>query len=165
MRLSTARLELRDFVESDAEVMWSWRTDDSFADFLPGSSLEELRDFVRAVKQAPSRHQLMALEDGRPVGSFRIYEHGAQADIGCVLERGSWGKGLGTEGAKALLAYGFGERKLHRIWATVDVENARSARLVEKLGMRREARMRELRFMRGRWSDSWLYALLDREWR
>jgi aminoglycoside 6'-N-acetyltransferase len=163
VKVTTARLVLREFAEGDAEIMWSWRVDDAFAAFLPGSSLEELRAFVRGVVCHPTRHHLMALEGGRPVGSFRIYERGAQADIGCVLERGSWGKGLATEGVLALLDEGFRRRRLHRIWATVDVENERSMRLVEKIGMRREARMRELHFTAGRWRDAWLYAMLDRD--
>jgi RimJ/RimL family protein N-acetyltransferase len=39
-----------------------------------------------------------------------------------------------------------------------------SARVLEKVGMRREAQLRENMWMRGRWRDSVIYAVLDREW-
>jgi RimJ/RimL family protein N-acetyltransferase len=54
---------------------------------------------------------------------------------------------------------------LHRIWATYDVDNHASARVLEKLGMRREGHLRQSTRRKGEWRDSYLYAVLQPEWR
>jgi RimJ/RimL family protein N-acetyltransferase len=53
---------------------------------------------------------------------------------------------------------------LHRISATADIRNIASWRVLEKLGMRREAHFREHMRQREQWRDSFLYAILEREW-
>ncbi len=47
----------------------------------------------------------------------------------------------------------------------MDGRNTASARLLERLGMRREGRLRENAFLDGEWSDEVIYATLAREWR
>ena len=74
------------------------------------------------------------------------------------------GRGLAAEGASALLDLAFGRLAAHRVYAHLDVRNAASARLCERLGMRREATMLEDEFDDG-WQDSATYAMLRREWR
>lgn len=160
MRLRTSRLVLRPIVASDADVVWSWRGS------LPAVSLPGMRRFVRGVRRDPTRHTFIALAAGEPVGMFRIYERGLNdADIGCVLARPAQGLGYGTEGARALLDFGFRRLKLHRIWADCDVDNVRSIRLMTKLGMKREGRLREHRLVGRTWRDSLLFAILDHEWK
>lgn len=55
--------------------------------------------------------------------------------------------------------------KLHRIWATCDINNVASAGVMEKIGMQREGHFRQDMFLRGEWRDSYLYALLEDEFR
>ena len=61
------------------------------------------------------------------------------------------------------LAFGFGDLGLHRVWAHCVAENAASARVLEKVGLRQEGRLREHEVFKGRWWDTLLYAILDRE--
>ena len=82
-----------------------------------------------------------------------------------VLHPALWGRGYITEAARALLAFGFTELDLHRVFVDCDPENIGSARVAEKLGMRREAHFVENAWLKGEWRDSLIYALLDREWR
>ncbi len=63
-----------------------------------------------------------------------------------------------------MLELGFGRVDLHRIFARCDVGNAASWRLMERLGMRREAHFREHAIFKGRWDEEFHYALLQREW-
>jgi len=70
-----------------------------------------------------------------------------------------------TEAARALLTFGFGQLRLHRIFATCDPANTASARVLEKIGMQREGLLREHEWVKGRWRDSFLYAILDHEWK
>jgi len=70
-----------------------------------------------------------------------------------------------TEAAQIIVGFGFEELSLHRIYATCDPANVRSAKVMEKLGMRWEGHFREHQFVKGTWRDSLLYAVLEHEWR
>jgi RimJ/RimL family protein N-acetyltransferase len=87
-----------------------------------------------------------------------------QAEIGFTFAPAHQGRGYATEAARALLAYLFGERAKHRVRACCDARNAASARVLERLGMRLEGRLRESTWMKGEWTDDLLFAMLDREW-
>jgi RimJ/RimL family protein N-acetyltransferase len=64
-----------------------------------------------------------------------------------------------------MIEFGFNGLGLHRIWAECVAENQASARVLEKLGMQREGRLREKRWMKGRWWDTLIYAILEPAWR
>ena len=73
------------------------------------------------------------------------------------------GTGVVTEAARALLGAGFRHLDLHRVFATCDVRNTGSYAVMEKLGMRREGRLRRDRQVKGAWRDTYLYAILAEE--
>jgi len=54
---------------------------------------------------------------------------------------------------------------LHRVIGRVEARNIASARVLEKLGMRREAHFVENELVKGEWQSELVYAILDREWR
>jgi RimJ/RimL family protein N-acetyltransferase len=64
-----------------------------------------------------------------------------------------------------MLALGFDGLGLHRIVGRLDARNTASARVLEKLGMRREAHFVSNEYLKGEWTDELVYALLDEEWR
>ena len=63
------------------------------------------------------------------------------------------------------MTYGFDQMGLHRIAARTGRHNERSWRLMERLGMRREAHFRESQVVEGVWCDEFAYAVLAGEWR
>lgn len=69
-----------------------------------------------------------------------------------------------AEAVRALVGYGFQALDLHRIWADVDPGNVGSWRVMAKIGMRREGHLLENAWIAGEWQDSYLYAVLKREW-
>jgi [ribosomal protein S5]-alanine N-acetyltransferase len=75
-----------------------------------------------------------------------------------------WGRGYCTEAAGALLAHAFGPLGLHRVHATHLTRNPASGRVMQKLGMRHEGRMREHFLKWGVFEDVERYGILDREW-
>ncbi len=87
-----------------------------------------------------------------------------QADLGYVFNPQYHGRGLATAAVRGLLGFGFQQLNLHRIVATTDVRNERSWRLLERVGMRREARFVHNSFIKGEWVDDFVYAMLDNEW-
>jgi RimJ/RimL family protein N-acetyltransferase len=101
------------------------------------------------------------------IGSFLLRlvsrEH-RQGEIGYMLNPSHHGHGYATEGAARMLQLGFEWLELHRIVARLDARNDASARLAERLGMRREAHLRENEFVKGEWVDELVYAILRTEW-
>ena len=63
-----------------------------------------------------------------------------------------------------MLALGFGELGFHRIFARCDARNAASYKVMERLGMRREAHFIHNELFKGEWGDEIWYAILQPEW-
>ena len=104
----------------------------------------------------------------RPIGTcllFRYEEGSARAELGYVLGRPFWGKGLMREGLAALISCAFGPMNLRRIEAEVDTRNQRSSRLLNGLGFTREGVLRERWVAKGELKDVEIHGLLSREWR
>lgn len=88
-----------------------------------------------------------------------------QGELGFVFNPKYGGKGYATEASRAMLAIGFDEYDLHRIYARCDARNAPSYRLMERLGMRREAHFIHHARFKGEWDEELYYAMLQDEWR
>lgn len=87
-----------------------------------------------------------------------------RAEVGFALARSAWGRGYLAEALPALLAFGFDTLGLHRIEADVDPRNARSIRVLERVGFQREGFMRERYHLAGEIQDAVMYGLLRHEW-
>ncbi|GAA5195783.1 GNAT family protein [Microbacterium jejuense] len=87
------------------------------------------------------------------------------AEIGWILAPHAQGRGYATEAARLLLALAFDELGLHRVYAELDPRNTASVRICERLGMRHEGHFVEHMRLKGEWTDTGHYALLEREWR
>lgn len=86
-------------------------------------------------------------------------------EIGWVVAPAHQGRGYATEAALALLAHGFGTVGVHRIVATCQPQNTASVRVIQKLGLRREAHFRKCVLAPdGTWWDEYLFAMLEEEW-
>ena len=87
-----------------------------------------------------------------------------QGEVGWSLHPDAQGHGFATEAAREMLRLGFDVMGLHRIVAECDPRNEASIRVMERLGMRREAHMLDTRFIKGEWVGSMIYAMLESEW-
>jgi [ribosomal protein S5]-alanine N-acetyltransferase len=81
------------------------------------------------------------------------------ADFGYILHSDYWGRGYGTEIAKAMVRFGFEQLGMHRIWATCRPQNIASSRVLEKAGLKYERYLKEHKKIRGSWVDSCLYTI------
>lgn len=86
------------------------------------------------------------------------------AEIGWILSPAARGKGYATEASRLLLDLAFGELGLHRVHAELDPRNEPSVALCRRLGMRHEAHFIEHMWLKGEWTDTGVYAILEREW-
>ncbi|MFF8829246.1 GNAT family N-acetyltransferase [Streptomyces sp. NPDC015131] len=87
-----------------------------------------------------------------------------QAEIGWVFAPRHTRRGYATEAARALVSVAFAQLGAHRVFARLDVLNTASARVCERLGMRREAHLVENDLDGDRWGSEYVYAVLAREW-
>ena len=89
-----------------------------------------------------------------------VRERGSRGEVSYNVVRPRWRQGVMTQALPALIDYGFGALRLHRIEATVTPGNLASAALLERHGFMREAVLRDYAFWKGRYWDQWLYARL-----
>ena len=176
MIIQTARLTLREFVEGDWPAVLAYQSDPRYLRLYAwtGRTEPEVRAFVAGFVASQAvvprlKYQLaITLRDGgKLVGNcgVRLAEpRGRIGDLGYEISPEHWGLGYATEAAQAMLGFGFGELGLHRVWGECVPENAASRRVMEKLGMRREGRLRHTRWYKGHWWDMLVYGILEGEW-
>lgn len=172
--LQTERLLLREMEPADWSGVLRYCGDPEVARFQPWDPADEAghRAYFEAVladrQHAPRRAYRLAIEHCRDrlmIGTYElIIQPPWEAEVGYFLERAAWGYGYATEAAQAVVDAAFTELGLHRVWATCAPENVASARVLEKIGMRREGHLRRHFRLREGWRDSYLYAVLDEEW-
>lgn len=177
MELQTKRLLLREFEADDWPAVLAYQNDPLYLRYYHWSERrpEDVRAFVQMFldqqKERPRRNFQLAVvlkASGQLIGNCGIRVNDPdlrEANIGYELASGQWGQGYATEAAQAVLRFGFQELHMHRIWATTIAANSASARVLQKLGMRLEAREREKEWIKDRWQDRLTYAMLDSEWR
>jgi len=140
---------------------------------FPVCSREESEKFLRdSLLEPPSdpwRSIVRAMADcasGKLIGlcGLVVLRGAEDGETWYLVDPEYWGRGIASEAVKQLLAFGFGALRLHRIWATCLPENPGSARVLEKVGMRREGFLVKNLKIHGVWKSSFLYAMLVEEW-
>ena len=174
--LKTERLRLRPFTRGDVEAVFAYRSREDVARYLfdPPLSREEC---ALAVQQrttqlgleAEGDRIILAVEtlDGVLVGEVSLIWRSVEArqgELGWIFHPDHQGRGYASEASARLLELAFTEADLHRVYARCDAGNAGSWRLMERLGMRREAHFREHALFKGGWDEEFYYAILRREW-
>jgi [ribosomal protein S5]-alanine N-acetyltransferase len=177
MELHTPRLLLREFRKSDWRSVHAYAADlkvtryTSFGPNTEGLTRTYVGYVLDAAREEPRRSFTLGIVE-RATGGF-LGACGLDlrpptdrlAELAYILHRPHWGRGYAVEASQALLAFGFDELKLHRIVARCDTRNTGSERVMQKLGMRREGHLREAEWIKERWIDVLLYAILQSEWR
>jgi ribosomal-protein-alanine N-acetyltransferase len=176
--VETARLVIRELAENDIEALHAWRRDPAYRRYLPMP--RQTRAAVEAELDAILRDQadyrrlryllgVVERKSGRLLGEAILKLSPAlrhrQAEVGWAVAEEAKGLGYATEIGRALLGAAFGQLKLHRVFAMCSTENLASRRVMEKLGMREEALLREHFRARERWWSSHIFAVLKSEYR
>jgi [ribosomal protein S5]-alanine N-acetyltransferase len=86
------------------------------------------------------------------------------AELGYCYAEVTWGKGIATDAARAVLTWAYNTLDLNRVHGQVDTRNTGSERVLGKLGFKREGTLREDCIVNGEVSDSSVFGLLRREW-
>ncbi|WP_269939769.1 GNAT family N-acetyltransferase [Arthrobacter sp. HY1533] len=148
--LETPRLVLREFAESDAGFLVALDGDPSVMRYLSNGTPTPLREIVEdhipaylAYHRASPDFGFWVAQDP-PSGDFLGWFHlrpgpgcpDAEPELGYRLRRSSWGRGLATEGSRALIDHAFLHTPATRVVAETMTVHAASRRVMEKSGMR-----------------------------
>ena len=155
MELRTERLVLRDFVADDWPAVLAYQRHPDYLRYYPWTARSEdavrafVQQFVEEQAPRPRRRFQLAVTlpgDGELIGNAGIRrkpENDWEADIGYELAPARWGLGYATEAARALVDHGFREMGLQRISSWCIADNAASARVLERLGLRLDRHRRK----------------------
>jgi RimJ/RimL family protein N-acetyltransferase len=163
-------LRLRPLTLDDVAAVHAFQSREDVARWVYWEPRDE--DEVRAVLEShiakpPESGVVLAIEvDGELVGTANLVigEH-RQGEIGFILHPDHQGRGYATEAAEAMLELAFETYDLHRVVGRLEPRNTASARVLERLGMRKEAHLLENEWVKGEWQSEAIYAILAREWR
>ncbi|MCG2611594.1 GNAT family N-acetyltransferase [Flavobacterium sp. SM15] len=148
--IETERLILRPIVLSDAEAMFVLDSNPNVNIYLgnnPVQTMEETIGYIeniqnQYIQNGTGRFAVVLKETNEFIGWAGIKfltepenNHVNVYEIGYRLQEAHWGKGYGSEAAKAWLDYGFTEMNIPKMYASVHKENAASKRILEKIGM------------------------------
>jgi RimJ/RimL family protein N-acetyltransferase len=170
--LRTERLLLRPFQDGDAEDVFAYADDAEWSHFLydipQPYSLQDAESMVSSAQETDWRvYPIFAVVlEGHVIGrtSADISARHNRAELGWGIARAHWGKGIAHEGVSAMIDFLFSTYELPRVFARADGGNERSWRLMDRLGMQREALLRSHRVGPDGRSDEIFYGLLREEW-
>lgn len=173
----TERLVLRPFTPDDLDDLHAIRDRPDVARYVPwepGTRKHARQVLERKTAEAGLEREgdalslAVQLPDGPVVGEVNLFwlsDTHRRGEIGFVFHPDHHGRGLAAEAVAAVLRLAFDQLGLHRVIGRCDERNPASARLMERLGLRREARLVEGEWFKGQWSTELIYAILEREWR
>lgn len=148
----TDRLLLRKPRWEDVHAIFEgWAQDPEVTRYLtwrPHERIEQTQEFVQSCIRAWEDERrfpyMIALkETGEVIGMIDPRIEGPKLGVGYVAARAHWGKGYVPEATRASLAWAFQQPPIYRVYATTDVENIASRRVLEKVGMQCEGLLRK----------------------
>ncbi|MEE4258719.1 MAG: GNAT family N-acetyltransferase [Bacteroidales bacterium] len=174
IELSTERTRLRLIESSDLNSihkLHSLPQTDKYNTLGIPESIEEtksvIKPWVLENETSSPRNYTFAIEnkaDDDFIGLFGLKlgkEKFKQAEVWYKIQPEYWNKGIATEVLARIMDYGFNALGLHRIQAGCAVENVGSIKVLEKVGMTREGRKRQVLPLKSGWSDNFEYAILE----
>ncbi len=174
MEFETERLLIREFKPSDQDSVYEYMSNPEVAKYMrfePHTPDHSKNYIEQAISKQNKENRtdfklaIVHIKENKVIGGCRINkETDIQAHIGYLLNQKYWGYGYATEVAKALVTVGFSELDVHRIYALCVPDNVGSWRVLEKVGLVREGRLRESILSQGKYCDAFMYGILQHEW-
>ena len=173
--LTTPRLRLRGFELSDAKQVQHLAGEFEIADttmaiphpYEDGLAENWIETHIPSYEAGKVVNFAICLpENNLAIGSISLMNINPlhrNAEMGYWVGKPYWGKGYCSEAAKRVLEYGFRELDLHRIYAHHMTRNPASGRVLQKIGMQHEGRVRETILKWDKFEDIEIYGILRRE--
>ncbi|MBQ3370610.1 MAG: GNAT family N-acetyltransferase [Mogibacterium sp.] len=145
MILTTDRLILRPWEDTDAELLYEYAKDERIgpvAGWPVHTSVKNSLEIIRTVLSAPGTFAVCLKEDGKAIGSIglmvgeqsNIGLPDTEAEIGYWIGVPFWGQGLIPEGVAEVIRYAFEDLHLENLWCGYFEGNDKSRRVQEKCG-------------------------------
>ena len=172
--LESERLKFRRFSLEDADDLLFLRSNDQvmrFMDIEKMTSIDEARKWIKNLLELYREQKgigwiIVEKESSTAIGNFQfwnLWPKHCRAEIGYILHPDYWGLGYMRETLKLMMHFAFETFKLHSVEANVNPVNDRSFRALEKIGFRREAHFHENYQFNGKFVDSFIYSLLQKD--
>jgi ribosomal-protein-alanine N-acetyltransferase len=170
--IRTARLLLRPWDPDDADAVYAYASDPEVARYMFWHRHESVADAHFFLNEVVAEgydkgflsYAICPLDlPEMPIGGVSVEwkpEEHQIMELGYVLARDHWGKGYAPEAARALLEHAFSTTPVERIFAPIFVENSKSRRAAEKIGLTLEGVLRSSLRLRGRRWDQSIYSIL-----
>lgn len=168
------RLLFRKILLSDAKDILLIRSNDDvmrFMDVPRHNSISDSEKLIQLVEESYNKEDginwaIIEKHSNGLVGYFGFFrmipEH-CRAEIGYALKPEFWGKGYMYETINRMVRFGFEAMHLHSIEANVNPLNKRSQKVLERVGFKSEAYFRENYLFDGKFLDSVIYSLLEKD--
>lgn len=169
MILRTKRLLIRPFDEKDGNDLYEIYRDATVCKYLLHDTWNEdnkVKEFQQKLTYGELRKEgkinLACVFDEKVIGDISICYTGMKetVEIGFAFHQAYCGKGYAYEAVRAVVEYLFKTHEIHRIQANLDARNLSSAKLCERIGMRKEAHFIKDYWNKGEWTDSYIYGML-----
>ena len=179
IKIKTERLLIRDHIEEDLVAMHELLSNEKTMFYLPGimkrrieDSEESLQVSISEAKSINRSKYFFAILDRKTNGyigeiGFTKKQESASGnvmDLGYFIKEEYWGKGIVTEASKAVINYAFNNLNTIKIVAGCVVDNKGSERVMQKLGMIKEAEFKNHVLLDNRFYDRVEYRFLKEEW-
>lgn len=170
--LETQRLVLRQFTLKDTDALFGLRGNEEvmqYMDRAPHYTAHDSESMIKAMSYSfqmlESINWAIELKD-KPgcigyAGIRNLMWQHARAEIHYALAPDLWGQGIMSEAMPAVIDFAFNKMTLHGIEANINPNNARSEKLLLKLGFKKEAHFRENYLFEDQFLDSVIYCLLE----
>lgn len=168
----TSVVRLRPIVESDAPRVHEWASQERACRYQGWgpNSVSQTADFVAAAARTWSELEnrrvwaAMTASD-EVIGLGEATRHsGSCVEIAYTVHVDHWGRGLGTEIARLLIAEAFADPGIERVQATCDPRNVASSKVLGRAGMSVEGTLRHTMKVRDGWRDSTMHSVLRHQW-
>ena len=168
--LTTDRLLLRRFCRDDLMDLYEYLSDETVVAYEPYPAMD-LSDTARELEERIASDEMIAVvlkKTNKLIGNLYLGKRDfASAELGYVFNRQYWGQGYAAESCEAVIRKAFSEG-IHRIYAECDPCNSASWKLLERLGLVREAHFRQnVYFWKDDtgnpiWKDTFVYSVLNK---
>lgn len=171
--LETERLYLSRVVDEDADEIFALRSNKEIMKYIPRplvNNIEEALSHIAMIDEKIDINEginwgIVLKENSKIIGiigHYRIKPQNYRAEIGYMLLPEYHGKGIISEAVKEVVKYGFEVMQLHSIEAIIDPENFASERVLQKNGFIKEAHLKENEYFDGKFLDTVIYSILNK---
>jgi [ribosomal protein S5]-alanine N-acetyltransferase len=174
MHIETPRLIIREFNMEDWIEVHKYASNPKVTEYMlwgPNDE-DETKSYInqqtinqKTIDRTDYEFGVILIDTNKLIGGCGIYIKEQNAEIGYCFNSEYWGNGYASEASNAILKLAFENFKVHRVFATCRPGNIGSAKVLRKIGMKKEGHLREHIWSKGKYHDSYLFSILADEYK